>query len=469
MKTRTQELKAEEYIDSIFKKIRETDGRIHAYVTVVEEMALKKARELDKKIRRGEKVGRLAGVAVAVKDNICISGVRTTCSSKMLENFTSPYDATVVERLNKEDAIIVGKTNMDEFAMGSSTEFSAFGVTRNPYDEDRVPGGSSGGSAAAVASKEATLALGSDTGGSVRCPAAFCSVVGLKPTYGLVSRFGLISYANSLEQIGPITKDIRDCALLLNCIAGHDVNDATSVEKLSEDYTKYLAEVDGIKVGIPKEFFGEGVQDVVAKQVWQALHKLEEANVICEEISWKDLDSALAAYYIIAMAEASSNLARFDGIRYGSGMISGARDWNTVFSKNRSLGFGFEVKRRIILGSYALSAGYYDEYYLKAQKIRTIVRKYLDEAFKRFDVLASPTMPVLPFKIGEKVGNPLEIYTCDILTVPANLAGVPAISIPCGFVEGLPVGLQFIAPHFREDQLFRIAHTFEGLQKSRVS
>jgi aspartyl-tRNA(Asn)/glutamyl-tRNA(Gln) amidotransferase subunit A len=461
-KIREHELKAEDYISYLYERIKRIEKEIHAYITLTEDLALKKAREIDKKIERGEKTGRLCGAGIAIKDNICTKKIRTTCASRMLENFIPPYNATVVNRIEEEDGIIIGKTNMDEFAMGSSTEHSYFGPTHNPWDLKRVPGGSSGGSAAAIASSMATLALGSDTGGSIRCPASFCSVVGLKPTYGLVSRFGLIAYANSLEQIGPITKDVRDCALLLSCIAGHDTLDSTSVNKIKEDYTNYLIDdVKGIKLGVIKEFFGEGTQDSVEKGVFDAITKLEELGADHQEISLKSLNYALPSYYIIAMSEASSNLARYDGLRYGYRIPDKSYDWSTVYRKDRRFGFGFEVKRRIILGTFALSAGYYDEYYLKAQKIRTLIKRDFEMAFKRFDVLIGPTMPILPFRIGEKVEDPLEMYMCDIDVVPANLAGIPSISIPCGFSMGLPIGLQIMAPPFREDLLLRVAFSFQ--------
>ncbi|MEM3754991.1 MAG: Asp-tRNA(Asn)/Glu-tRNA(Gln) amidotransferase subunit GatA, partial [Candidatus Bathyarchaeia archaeon] len=424
--------------------------------------ALEIAKKLDKKIEKGEKIGRLCGLGLAVKDNICVKDIKTTCASRMLENFIAPYDATVIKRLKEEDVVIIGKTNMDEFAMGSSTEFSYFGPTFNPWNLEMVPGGSSGGSAASVASLEATLALGSDTGGSIRCPASFCAVVGLKPTYGLVSRFGLIAYANSLEQIGPITKDVKDCALLLSSIAGYDPMDSTSVKKDYEDYTKYLInDVKGLRIGIPIELFGEGVQEIIKKNVWNSILELEKLGAKYEEISLKHLQYALPAYYIVAMSEASSNLARYDGVRYGYNMLNESYDWITAFSKNRTQGFGFEVKKRILLGTYALSAGYFNEYYLKAQKIRTLIRKDFQEAFKKFDVLIAPTMPILPFKIGEKIKDPLQLYMCDMDTVSANLAGIPAISIPCGFYNGLPIGMQIMSNSFREDLIFRVAYTFE--------
>lgn len=461
------ELSAEEYVTSIFQRIREVDDRLRAFTSLSESSAIYRAKNIDRKTKRGQKVGRLAGVTVAVKDNICTKGVPTTCSSKMLANFSPPYNATVVEALISEDAIIVGKTNMDEFAMGSSTESSYFGPSRNPWDTSRVPGGSSGGSAVAVAAEETAFALGSDTGGSIRCPASFCSVVGLKPTYGLVSRYGLIAYANSLEQIGPITRNVYDCAILLNAIARHDPKDGTSTEVPSIDYTECLIDgIQNLRVGIPKEFFGEGVAEDVVKTVWDGIYDLEEFGATYEEISLPSLRYALAAYYLIAMSEASSNLARYDGLRYGHSEKRFLHDWNKAFARNRKVGFGPEVRRRIILGTYALSAGYYDKYYLKALQVRTLIKRDFERAYKQCDVIVGPTMPVLPFKIGEKVADPLALYMSDILTVPANLVGCPAISIPCGFVRGLPVGMQVMGPFFKEDVLLRVGHVFEGRDKS---
>lgn len=380
----------------------------------------------------------------------------------MLENFVPPYDATVVERLKREDAIIIGKTNMDEFAMGSTTETSYFGPTKNPWDLTKVPGGSSGGSAAALVSDETTLALGSDTGGSIRCPASYCSVIGLKPTYGLVSRYGLIAYANSLEQIGPLAKSTLDCALLLLVIGGYDPRDSTSLNVPLEQYLSNITDdVRGLKLGLIKEFFGEGVEDSVKKHVWRSIHLLEDLGAVYEELSLPSLEYALASYYIIAMSEASSNLARFDGLRYGFRVEHDDADWSKIYAKNRSMGFGAEVKRRIMLGTYALSAGYYEQYYLKALKIRTIIRREFEAALKKFDALIGPTMPLPPFNIGEKIQDPLTLYMCDVLTVPANLTGYPAISIPCGFEGNLPIGLQAISSPLREEVLLKISFALE--------
>jgi aspartyl-tRNA(Asn)/glutamyl-tRNA(Gln) amidotransferase subunit A len=361
-----------------------------------------------------------------------------------------------------EDAVIIGKTNMDEFAMGSTTETSYFGPTHNPWNLSKVPGGSSGGSAASIAADESTLALGSDTGGSIRCPASYCSVVGIKSTYGLVSRYGLIAYANSLEQIGPISRNVYDCALFLSVIAGYDSKDSTSVKMEPRDYTKFLRNsVEGFRIGVPTEFFGEGTSETIKKQVWRAIDKLEDLGASCEETSLPTIEYALAAYYIVAMSEASSNLARYDGLRYGYRIDRDDADWSTVYSKNRQIGFGAEVRRRIILGTYALSAGYYDKYYLKALKIRTLIRRDFEQAFKKFDVLIGPTMPVPPFNLGEKIEDPLALYMCDVDTVSANLTGLPAISIPCGFANDLPVGMQILAPPLREDLMLQMAYSFE--------
>jgi aspartyl-tRNA(Asn)/glutamyl-tRNA(Gln) amidotransferase subunit A len=462
------EVSVEDYIHSLFDRIEKIDKKINAYISIDEPGALTQARALDKRIKSGAKVGKLCGVGIAVKDVICTKKLRTTCGSKMLENYVSPYDATVIERIKQEDGIIIGKTNMDEFGMGSSTEHSYFGPTHNPWDTSLVPGGSSGGSAAAVAALEATLALGGDTGGSIRCPASFCGVVGLKTTYGLVSRYGLVSYANSLEQIGPIARNVRDEALLLEVIAGHDPYDSTSVKGEHKEYSEGLGSnfKKKIKIGVPKEFFAEGTDTSVRNSVLDAISKVErERYITSSELSLERVADALPAYYIIAMSEASSNLARYDGIRYGFRLPDKTYDWNAIFSKDREIGFGQEVKRRIILGTFALSAGYYDQFYLKAQRIRTLIVEDFARAFRNVDVLVAPTMPILPFKIGEKISDPVEMYLCDVDTVPINLAGVPAISLPCGFQNGLPVGLQLIAPPFKEDVLLRVASIFERTLK----
>ncbi|MCK5588146.1 MAG: Asp-tRNA(Asn)/Glu-tRNA(Gln) amidotransferase subunit GatA, partial [Candidatus Lokiarchaeota archaeon] len=428
--------------------------------------SLDKAKELDKTFSKDQWGKPLFGIPLGIKDTISTKGIRTTCGSKMLEDYIPPYDATVVELIKTFGMVPLGKMNMDEFAMGSSTESSYFGPTLNPWSLDRVPGGSSGGSAVSVASDETIMALGTDTGGSIRCPASFCSVVGLKPTYGLISRYGLIAYANSLEQIGPITKDVYDAALLLTTIAGYDPKDSTSVDTLEEDYTKYLQDdISSIKIGVPQEFLSEGIEgtdESVIKSVWAAIHKLEDLGASYIELTLPSLKYSLPTYYVIAMSEASSNLARYDGVRYGY-RIEKEKDksMDQSFSESRRIGFGAEVRRRIMLGTYALSAGYYDMYYLKALKVRTLIKNDFERAFKESDVLIGPTMPYLPFKIGEKIDDPLAMYLADIYTVSINIAGVPAISIPCGFKNGLPIGLQIIGDFFKEGQILQVAYSFE--------
>jgi aspartyl-tRNA(Asn)/glutamyl-tRNA(Gln) amidotransferase subunit A len=445
---------AEEYLASLYDKIEKS--RLNAFTALSKETAIDKAKEFD----RSHPSGALAGVPIAIKECISTKGIQTTCSSRILQGYIPPYDAHVIERLKANGAIIMGKTNMDEFAMGTSTETSCFGPTRNPWDLDRVPGGSSGGSAAVVAGGEAPCSLGSDTGGSVRCPASFCGVVGLKPTYGLVSRFGLVAYANSLEQIGPLTHTVEDTALLMEVIAGHDWRDSTSAD-VPTSYLSGLGKgVKGLKVGIPKEYFGEGVDARVEKAVWDAVSTLEGLGASWQEVSLPHTRYALAAYYVIAMSEASSNLARFDGLRYGL-RFGEDKDWHTTFSDIRAAGFGPEVKRRILLGTYALSAGYYGRYYLKALKVRTLIKNDFQNALKDVDVLASPTMPMPAFKIGERINDPLSLYMADVFTVPINLAGVPAVSVPCGFADGLPIGLQLMGRHFDEATLLRAANAFE--------
>lgn len=456
------DLTAEECVHSIFERIKQVEDQIHAFITLNKDEALKVANKIDKNIKKGKALGKLAGVCIALKDNLCTKKFPTTCGSRSLKDFTSPYNATVVQDLLKEDAIIIGKTNMDEFAMGSSTETSYFGPTRNPWNLSYVPGGSSGGSAASIASNEAIIALGSDTGGSIRCPASFCSVIGFKPTYGLVSRYGLIAYANSLEQIGPLCRSVFDCALVLSIIAHHDPRDSSSINNVQKDYTAYLVDnIDSLRIGVPKEFFAEGVNKQVSSFIRKKMDIFERLGASCIECSLPTLKYALPTYYLIAVSEASSNLARYDGVRYGFSVDYSSEDYNTVFSKNRRLGFGSEVRRRIILGTFTLSRGYYDMYYIKALKVRTLIKHDFEKAFKKFDILVSPTMPILPFKIGEKINDPLTMYMCDVLTVPINLVGYPAISLPCGNVKGLPLGMQLIAPSFKEDLLFRVAYTFE--------
>jgi aspartyl-tRNA(Asn)/glutamyl-tRNA(Gln) amidotransferase subunit A len=409
----------------------------------------------------------LKGIPIAIKDNICTKGQLTTCSSHILENFDPPYDATVIERLKEKGALIFGKTNMDEFAFGSSCETSCYGPTRNPWDLQRVPGGSSGGSAASVASQEAIWALGSDTGGSIRQPAALCGVVGLKPTYGRVSRYGLIAFASSLDQIGPFTKDVYDAALLLNIIAGYDEKDSTSINSPVPDYTSYFAKnLKGVRIALPKEYFIKGLDKEVEKSVGQARSVLEKLGASFKEVSLPHTKYAVSVYYIIATAEASSNLARFDGVQYGfrakPSNTDGSGEMISMYKHTRGQGFGLEAKRRIILGTYVLSSGYYDAYYLRALKVRTLIKKDFDQVFKDFDCVLTPTSPTPAFKIGEKLENPLSMYLSDIYTISANLAGVPAISIPCGFTKSkLPIGLQLISAPFKEEDLFKVAYAFE--------
>ncbi len=466
IKLKSQEISAEAIVLACFEQIENLDKDLNAFITLTKDTSLDKAKELDKTFSKDQWGKPLFGIPLGIKDTISTKGIRTTCGSKMLEDYIPPYDATVVEFIKTFGMVPLGKMNMDEFAMGSSTESSYFGPTLNPWSLDRVPGGSSGGSAAAVAADETIMALGTDTGGSIRCPASFCSVVGLKPTYGLVSRYGLIAYANSLEQIGPITKDVYDAALLLTTIAGYDPKDSTSVDTLEEDYTKYLQDdISSIKIGVPQEFLSEGIEgtdESVIKSVWAAIHKLEDLGASYIELTLPSLKYSLPTYYVIAMSEASSNLARYDGVRYGY-RIEKEKDksMDQSFSESRRIGFGAEVRRRIMLGTYALSAGYYDMYYLKALKVRTLIKNDFERAFKESDVLIGPTMPYLPFKIGEKIDDPLAMYLADIYTVSINIAGVPAISIPCGFKNGLPIGLQIIGDFFKEGQILQVAYSFE--------
>ena len=441
-------------------RIQQVEPKVGAIVTVTEELALEQARKADELIADGD-VNPLTGIPALIKDVMCTRGVRTTCSSKMLENFVPPYDAAVVEKLNEAGMVMVGKANMDEFAMGSSTEHSAFFPTHNPWDLSRVPGGSSGGSAAAVAAGEAIYTLGSDTGGSIRQPAGFCSVTGLKPTYGRVSRYGLVAFASSLDQIGPLTQDVTDCALVMNVIAGHDSRDSTSAPYHVPDYTQCLTgDIKGMKIGIPKEYFVEGMQSEVEAVIKAAISKLEGMGAVIGEVSLPHTRHALAVYYIIAPSEASANLARYDGTKYGFRYQGADTMWDTM-DKTRQYGFGAEVKRRIMLGTYALSAGYYDAYYLKAQKVRTLIRREFDEAFEKFDALVTPTSPTVPFKIGEKVDDPVQMYLADVCTLPINIAGLPGISIPAGFADNLPIGMQIISKPFAEETILKIAHAYQ--------
>ncbi len=449
------EIEKEGLLETFLERIRRLNPEYGAYITLNEGAAFREGGD-------GTGGGSIEGAPIAVKDCICTKGIKTTCGSKILKEYVPPYDATVVSRIKAEGGSVIGKTNMDEFAMGSSTENSGFFICRNPWDRERVPGGSSGGSAVAVSARLALAALGSDTGGSVRCPASFCGIVAMKATYGLVSRYGLVAYANSLEQIGPMTRDVRDCALLLNVISCQDPKDCTTIPRGKEDYLACLGrDVKGLRIGVPREFFGEGTDPRVEREVWNGVHELEGFGAIWEEASLPSLKYALPAYYIIAMSEASSNLARFDGIRYGTREEDEGLNWEESFSKTRGMNFGTEVKRRIILGTFALSSGYYEEYYLKALKARTLIRKDFERLFKDFDVLVGPTMPTPAFRIGEKVEDPLEMYMSDIDTVSVNLAGIPAISVPCGFADGLPVGLQIMGPPLGEGKILTAAKKVE--------
>lgn len=455
-----KELSAVEIANSVFDRIQQVEGTVKAYITQTKQQALTKAAEVDAKIQRGEKIGVLAGIPAVIKDNICTNGIKTTCASKILANFVPPYDATVMDKLTAEDFVMVGKANMDEFAMGSSTENSAFFVTHNPWNPDYVPGGSSGGSVAAVAACEAVWGLGSDTGGSIRQPSAYCGVVGMKPTYGRVSRYGLVAFASSLDQIGPITRDVEDCAHVMNVISGHDLKDSTSINQAVPDYTKALInDVKGLKIGIPKEYFIAGMNPKVREAVYKAIDQLVGLGAECQEISMPHTEYALASYYLVAPAEASSNLARFDGVGYGH--RGEGDDIVKMYKRTRSEGFGPEVKRRIMLGTYALSSGYYDAYYLKALKMRTLVKGDFDKAFESVDVLVAPVAPTTAFKIGEKTSDPLAMYLEDVCTIPINMAGVPAISLPCGMADGLPVGLQIIGKPLGEETIIRTAYAFE--------
>jgi aspartyl-tRNA(Asn)/glutamyl-tRNA(Gln) amidotransferase subunit A len=459
---RSGELTAVELTRAHLDRIAEVEGNVKAFVTVTEQRALRDAERIDTRRREGEALGPLAGIPLAIKDVICTRDVTTTCSSKMLEQFVPPYDATVMVKLNAAGAVMLGKTNMDEFAMGSSTENSAFFPTRNPWDLARVPGGSSGGSAAAVAAGEAMGALGSDTGGSVRQPGALTNTVALKPTYGRVSRFGLIAFASSLDQIGPFARSARDAALLLQAIAGHDPLDSTSVDVPVPDYTATLTgEIAGMRVGVPAEYFVEGTEPGVRQAVEEAIATLKSLGAEVGECSLPHTRYGVAAYYIIAPAECSANLARYDGVKYGFAARGEAESLIDFVMRTRAEGFGTEVKRRIMLGTYALSSGYYDAYYLKAEKTRTLIKQDFDRAFERFDVLIGPTSPTVAFAIGAKIDDPYAMYLNDVFTIPANLAGIPGISIPGGFSEGLPVGVQLLAPSFEEARLLRVADAFQ--------
>ncbi len=454
------EIRPHEVLIDVFKRIQEIEPKVKAYLTIIPDKAYDMARDAENAIFSGRK-NILTGIPIAVKDNICTKGILTTCASKILYNFYPPYESTVTSKLLRQKYILTGKTNMDEFAMGSSTENSGYHITRNPWDLERVPGGSSGGSAAAVAADECIAALGSDTGGSIRQPSSFCGVVGLKPTYGRVSRFGLVAFASSLDQIGPITKSVSDAALIMNVIAGFDPLDSTSAPLESTDFTEFLGQdIKGFKIGIPKEYFISGMEEEVEEAVKQAINHLESLGCIPIEISLPHTEYAVATYYIVATSEASSNLARYDGVKYG--LRARGEDLLDMYMKTRSEGFGQEVKRRIMLGTYCLTAGYYDAYYKKALQVRTLIKKDFEEAFKKVDFIVTPTAPTAAFKIGEKIDDPLQMYLSDIFTISVNLAGVPAISIPCGFTQkGLPIGLQIIGKNFDEARILQLAYAYE--------
>ncbi len=458
----SKQIRVVELVGQVFERIKAVDPTIQSFISLNEESALIQAREIDEKIDHNEKVGLLAGIPVAVKDNLCTRGLPTTCASQILKNFVPPYDAYVVKRLKEEDAIVIGKTNLDEFAMGSSTENSSFQITRNPWNVACVPGGSSGGSAAAVAANLTPMSLGSDTGGSVRQPAALCGIVGLKPTYGRVSRYGLIAFGSSLDQVGTMTKDVSDASLLLQVIAGKDAKDSTSVQTPVPDYLQGIDNnIQGLRIGIPKEYLTEGMHADVHNALKDALRIYEKLGAKIIDVTLPHTEYAVAVYYIVANAEASSNLSRYDGVRYGF-RSTNAKGVIAMYCRTRAEGFGNEVKRRIMLGNYALSSGYYDAYYLKASRVRNLIKKDFDAAFEKVDCIIGPTSPVPAFKIGERANNPLEMYLSDIYTIPANLAGIPGISIPCGFSkDGLPIGLQILTKHFEEKQLLHVAYSFE--------
>ncbi|MFH0948730.1 MAG: Asp-tRNA(Asn)/Glu-tRNA(Gln) amidotransferase subunit GatA [Elusimicrobiota bacterium] len=460
-KIKKREISAKEIVEHFLMRIEKLDGKINAFNSVFAEKSLKKADEIDGKISKGEKVGTLAGLPIAIKDNMCIKGEKTTCSSKILENYVAPYNATVIEKLEKEDAIFIGKTNMDEFAMGSSTENSAFFTTKNPWDFERIPGGSSGGSASAVASLMVPVALGSDTGGSIRQPASLCGCVGLKPTYGMVSRYGLVAFASSLDQIGPFAKSVKDASLILQVISGYDEKDSTSVKIPVDNYISEIEkDINGLTIGLPKEYFIDGLDKEVEKAVRDSVQIFVKLGAKIKEISLPHTKYAVSVYYIIAPSEASANLARYDGIRYGFRAQSDSLV--EMYEKTRALGFGSEVKRRIMLGTYALSSGYYDAYYLKAQKVRTLIKNDFDNVFKDVDVILTPTAPSTAFRIGEKILDPMQMYLSDIFTISCNLAGICGISLPCGFSsENLPIGLQLLGKPYDEKTILRASHNFQ--------
>ena len=458
----TKDRSAVEIVQESLDRIAAVEPKLHSFLRVTTEQAIAQAQQVDAKIAAGEEIGLLAGIPIGIKDNLCTQGIPTTCASKILQNFVPPYESTVTQKLAIAGAVMVGKTNLDEFAMGGSTETSAFAQTRNPWDISRVPGGSSGGSAAAVAAAECTVALGSDTGGSIRQPASFCGIVGMKPTYGLVSRYGLVAFASSLDQIGPFGRSVEDTAILLGAIAGHDPKDSTSLKVEIPDYTQFLQpDLKGKKIGVIRETFGEGLDPQVEKSVRVAIDQLKALGAEIVEISCPRFRYGIAAYYIIAPSEASANLARYDGVKYGS-RIEDAENLMEMYTRTRAEGFGAEVKRRIMIGTYVLSAGYYDAYYLKAQKVRTLIKQDFEAAFQQVDVLVCPTAPSTAFKAGDKSADPLSMYLIDLMTIPANLAGLPGLSLPCGFdSDGLPIGLQLIGNVLREDQVFQVAYAYE--------
>jgi aspartyl-tRNA(Asn)/glutamyl-tRNA(Gln) amidotransferase subunit A len=460
-KVRRRQISAQELTRAVFQRISDTEKSIHSYITLCRDTGLEEAKRADALLKAETNPPALLGIPIAVKDNFLTAGIRTTCASKILHDFIPPYDSTAVKKLRAAGAIITGKTNLDEFAMGSSGENSAFFSTRNPWDTSRVPGGSSGGSAAAVASDQCIAALGTDTGGSIRQPAAFCGIVGLKPTYGRVSRYGIVAFASSMDQVGPLAKDVTDCALMLETIAGLDHADSTSANRPVPQYSASLSrDIKDMRLGIPKEYFVSGIQPEVEQAVRNAVRLLEKSGAVIEEISLPHAEYAVAVYYIVATAEASSNLARYDGMRYGH--RAHARDLTETYLLSRAEGFGPEVKRRIMLGTYGLSAGYYDAYYLKAQKVRTLIKKDFDDAFKKCDAILTPTAPTTAFKIGEKIEDPLRMYLSDIYTISVNLAGLPALSLPCGFdSDGLPIGMQIVGQHFDESTILGIAYAYE--------
>ena len=465
---RRREIRSREIVESVFKRIEEREKTVHAYITTSYDLALTQAAEADRILEKGAPSSPLCGIPVAVKDNLCTRSMRTTCGSKILENYLPPYYATAVRKLIEAGAVIPGKTNMDEFAMGSSTENSGFGPTRNPWNPDYVPGGSSGGSAAAVASGETVLALGSDTGGSIRLPAAYCGVVGMKPTYGRVSRYGLVSYASSLDQVGALTRNVQDCAMLLDRICGHDPKDSTSSQHGAPDFQTTLEKgIKGVRIGLPSEYFVEGLDPRLKELILAAASLLEKNGARIVEVSLPHARHAISAYYLIATAEASSNLARFDGVKYGF-RAAESRDTLQMYEETRSQGFGREVKRRIMLGTYALSAGYYDAYYVKAQAARALIRQDFEKAYEQVDCLLAPVSPGLPFRLGEKTTDPLQMYLVDIYTVSVNLAGLPGMSLPCGMADGLPAGMQIIGRPFDEEMVLRVGYAYEQLAGAKT-